>query len=217
MSRQIVSGSPAAKILIVCVELCTLHIQPSTEREALFGASFFGDGASACIVGTVGAGHNGVFQLGKEHSVLLQDSAGEMVWEVGNHGFDLYLSPNIPKMIGKFIPEQVAHLITEDQKPQLWAIHPGGKGIIDTLEDMFGLTDEQTGPSRSVLRNYGNMSSATILFVLHEMRQQLKQRESGPVHGVSIAFGPGLTCEMIQITYLPSMTIQHQPLGKAYV
>ncbi|MEI7024124.1 type III polyketide synthase [Paenibacillus sp. y28] len=222
LSRQIVSGSPAAKVLIVCVELCTLHIQPSSDREALFGASFFGDGASACIVGSAdqkhtSPQHHGILQLGREHSVLLPDSAGEMMWEVGNYGFDLYLSTKIPGLIGKYIPEQVMQLASENElKSGLWAIHPGGKGIIDTLEQMFELKEEQTRPSRTVLRKYGNMSSATILFVLHELRQQLQHNGSGPCSGVSLAFGPGLTCEMIQITYHPSVSFQEQTFESAH-
>lgn len=202
LSRQIVASNPTAKLLIVCVELCTLHIQPSADREALFGASFFGDGASACLVGVPSEQHNRVFQLGSDHSILLQDCADEMKWDVGNHGFDLYLSPNIPRLIGTWIPEQVEHLLQGGPKPELWAIHPGGKGIIDTLEEVFSLTAEDTQASRTVLRNYGNMSSATILFVLQETRKQLDVRGAGPTSGISLAFGPGLTCEMIQITYL---------------
>lgn len=217
LSRQIVSGNPSAKVLIVCVELCTIHIQPSSRREALFGASFFGDGASACIVGSAGANHNGIFQLGTEHSALLPDCAAEMVWELGNYGFDLYLSPIIPKLIGKYVPEQVKLLIRGDPNPLLWAIHPGGKGIIDTLEETFGLTDEQTGPSRHVLRNFGNMSSATILFVLDEMRQSLKKRGKAPTDGVAVAFGPGLTCEMIRICYIPSVAAQEPLLVDMHV
>lgn len=218
LSREIVASHPYAKVLIVCVELCTLHIQPSVERKALFGASFFGDGASACIVGAGGSVPHGVFRLGKGHSVLLPDSAEEMVWEVGNSGFDLYLSPDIPRLIGRFIPEQVESLLSgsPNHKPELWAIHPGGKGILDTLEDTFGLTEEQTGPSRSVLRKYGNMSSATLLFVLHEMRQELTASGSGPLNGVTLAFGPGLTCEMTLFTYVPALHAQMQPLNEVH-
>jgi predicted naringenin-chalcone synthase len=221
LSRQIVASSPSAKVLVVCVELCTLHIQPSSRREALFGASFFGDGASACVVGSAGIGHQSrcrsIFQLGNVHSVLLPDSAEEMVWKVGNYGFDLYLSTNIPKLIGQFIPEQMERLIDGGPKPELWAIHPGGKGIIDTLEEMYELTEDQTRPSRTVLRNYGNMSSATLLFVLHEMRRELESRSHGPTTGVALAFGPGLTFEMIRIGYLPSAIGQVQPADEVHV
>lgn len=213
LSRQIVSGDPSAKVLIVSVELCTLHIQPSSQREALFAAAFFGDGASACIVGCPRPGQTHIFQLGQEHSILLPDSADEMVWELGDYGFDLYLSPSIPKLIGKLIPAEVERLLNGDTKPELWAIHPGGRGIVDSLQDVFSLTDEQTRPSRMVLRDYGNVSSATILFVMNEMKQELKGRGSGLAEGIALAFGPGLTSEMIKFTYLPSVIRQEQLTG----
>ncbi|MGO4373345.1 type III polyketide synthase, partial [Paenibacillus sp. MCAF20] len=120
LSKHIIESDAKAKVLLVCVELCTLHIQPSSEREALFGASFFGDGASACVIGSLEEKlqyARGVFRLGTDRSVLLSDCADEMVWEVGNFGFDLYLSPNIPKLIGATIPEQIGHLIGEHKLP----------------------------------------------------------------------------------------------------
>lgn len=217
LAKQIVSGIPSAKVLIVCVELCTLHFQPAGDRESLFGASFFGDGASACIVGCPGADHKGIFRLGREYSVLLPESAEEMVWEVGNYGFDLYLSPNIPRLIGRWIPAEVRRMLSGENRPELWAVHPGGRGIIDSLQEVFGLTDEQVDPSRTVLRRYGNLSSATILLVLDEMRRRLQDRRSGPASGIAIAFGPGLTAEMAQITYWPSVVRQEQLIGDTRV
>ncbi|GGG13516.1 chalcone synthase [Paenibacillus abyssi] len=213
LSRHLVLGNPSAKVLIVCVELCTLHMQPGGGRKALFAAALFGDGASACVVGRAGSSHNGIFKLGTDHSVLLPDSSDEMVWEVGDHGFDLYLSPNIPKLIGRFIPAEVERLIDGDDKPELWAIHPGGKGIVDILQDMFGLTDEQSRSSRCVLRNYGNMSSATILFVLNEMRRELKELGTEAANGIALAFGPGLTAELLKFTYLAPVKIPEPLLG----
>ncbi|MGG1597922.1 type III polyketide synthase [Paenibacillus naphthalenovorans] len=215
LSRQIVSGTPSAKVLIVCVELCTLHFQPSGDKEALFAASFFGDGASACIVGCAGAGHKGIFQLGGDYSVLMPESADEMVWEVGNYGFHLYLSPNIPRLIGRWLPAVSGHLAAGENRPELWAIHPGGRGIIDAVQDVYGLTDEQVDSSRDVLRRYGNLSSATMLFVLDDMRRRLQDRRSGPASGMAVAFGPGLTAEMARITYLPSVVGQEQLIGDA--
>jgi predicted naringenin-chalcone synthase len=205
LARQIVSGYPVAKVLVVCVELCTLHIQPSSKREDLFAASFFGDGASACVVGAAEERHTNLLQLGEDCSILLSDSADEMVWEVGNQGFELYLSPSIPKLLGRWVPVEIKRLLHDGIKPELWAIHPGGRGIIDTLQDIFELTDEQTRPSRTVLRQFGNLSSATILFVLNMIVRDLSSSDSGPVSGISLAFGPGLTVEMIRISYLPSV------------
>ncbi len=217
LAKELTANNPMAKVLIVSVELCTLHIQPSSTREALFGASFFGDGASACIVGcTTSPDHVGIYQLGDDHSILLSGCAEEMVWEVGNYGFDLFLSTNIPKLISRFVPEQVERLI-RGSKPELWAIHPGGKGIIDALAEVYELTEKQTKPSRSVLRNYGNMSSATILFVLDAMRQELESCKKEETSGIALAFGPGLTCEMIQINYLPSAKLQASLLDQSYV
>lgn len=215
LSRQIISGAKGANVLIVCVELCTLHIQPSGDRESLFAASFFGDGASACVVGAAGTKHKGIYMLGKEHSVLLPDCADEMVWEVGNNGFDLYLSPHIPKLIGELIPAEVVRLFG-NYRPELWAIHPGGRGIVESLQTKFELTDEQAAPSLGVLRDYGNVSSATILFVLKAMRRQLKEAGSGQASGIALAFGPGLTAEMIQIDYVPAAAQHKQIAGGAY-
>lgn len=215
LARQIVSSTKDANVLIVCVELCTLHIQPSGDRESLFAASFFGDGASACVVGAAGPKHRAIFQLGKEHSVLLPDCTDEMVWELGNYGFDLYLSPQIPRLIGELIPAEVERLCG-DYKPALWAIHPGGRGIVDSLQTRFELTDEQVAPSLGVLRDYGNVSSATILFVLEAIRNQLRENGSERAGGIALAFGPGLTAEMIEIAYVPSVAQQKQIAGGAY-
>ncbi|WP_371825358.1 type III polyketide synthase [Paenibacillus soyae] len=206
LAKGLVAGQGQAQVLIVCVELCTLHIQPSSGREALYGASFFGDGASACVVGAAsgtGRERDG-FLLGDERTVLLEGSAGEMVWEVGNHGFDLYLSTAIPRLIGDHVPAEVERLLDGAPKPELWAIHPGGRGIVDELQELFGLSDEQTSASRSILRNYGNMSSATLLFVMAEMKRKLAEEGSAFKEGVALAFGPGVTAEMIRIAYSPA-------------
>lgn len=203
LAKQIAQGSSNANILIVCVELCTLHLQSSDSREALFGASFFGDGASACVIGT---NEGGIFRLGKVQSSLLPDSSDEMVWEIGNYGFDLYLSPNIPKLLGQYLAPEIQLLYQNGVLPSLWAIHPGGRGIVDAVQQQLQLSDEQVGVSRSVLRDIGNVSSATILFVLQGIHREHQQRLSAE-DGIAIAFGPGLTAELIQFIHLPSLLV----------
>lgn len=89
------------------------------------------------------------------------------------------------------------------------------RGIIDAVQDVYGLTDEQVDSSRAVLRRYGNLSSATMLFVLDDMRRRLQDRRSGLASGMAVAFGPGLTAEMTRITYLPSVVGQEQLIGDA--
>ncbi|WP_256253048.1 type III polyketide synthase [Paenibacillus sp. UNC496MF] len=213
MARDIVAGRPDAVALIVSIELCTIHMQSSPEREALFGASFFGDGASSCIVGTAGQANGPVFTLGEARSGLMPDTADEMIWEVGNHGYDLFLSPRISQLIGETIPEHLAPLMQNDGPfPGIWAIHPGGKGIIDALEEVLGLSTDHTRFSRDVLRDYGNMSSATILFVLDATREAFIREGAVRTEGFCLAFGPGLSCEIVPIAFLPA-TEGVMPIG----
>ncbi|MFB4327789.1 type III polyketide synthase [Paenibacillus sp. CR_12] len=202
MARDVVSGAPGSQVLVVCVELCTLHFQPVREREALFAASFFGDGASSCVIGQPEAEHRHYVELGTGYSVLLPDSTEDMTWEVGNTGFDLFLSPRIPKLLGTHLEEELRVLLGGDKLPELWAIHPGGRGIVDSVQEVMRLTDEQTHYSREILRTAGNLSSVTIMFVLNSMRQKMKERNEASTEGVAMAFGPGLTAELMRFTYV---------------
>lgn len=204
MARDVVQGDPGANVLIVCVELCTLHFQPVKEREALFAASFFGDGASACVIGCPESCHQHVLELGYGYSVLLPDSTEDMTWEVGDIGFDLYLSPRIPKLLASHLEEELRLLLHEDQLPELWAIHPGGRGIVDAVQDVMRLSDEQTRYSREILRTAGNLSSVTIMFVLNAMRMDMKSRHEASTEGIAMAFGPGLTAELMRFSYVPA-------------
>src|SRR6185503_19793420 len=85
----------------------------------------------------------------------------------------------------------------------LWAIHPGGRALLDAVRTAFGLTPEQIAPARRVLARYGNMSSASIMFVFEELLRNTPQNESRP--GAAIAFGPGLTLKAMEFTYAPSV------------
>ena len=195
MARDVVQGAPSSQVLIVCVELCTLHFQPVQDREALFAASFFGDAASASIVGMPEIGHRDYLSLGTGYSVLLPDSTADMTWKVADYGYDLYLSPRIPKLLGVHLEEELGLLLNNEAPPELWAIHPGGRGIVDSVQEVMHLRPEQTKYSRDILRDYGNLSSNTILFVLQAMREDMKMREELSTKGVAMAFGPGLTAE----------------------
>jgi len=203
MAEEIVRNDDHARILVVAVELCSLHIQPSFEREHLFTASFFGDGASACVVGKAGEEIRQGFILHKAQASFLPNSSDKMSWTVGNYGFRLKLSPDIPRLIASEVPEAFRSFWGSEGMPELWAIHPGGRGIIDSLASSFRLTESQTEPSRAILRRYGNMSSATILFVFLFLRDELRRTRSGEKTGSALAFGPGMTAEMIRFSYRP--------------
>ncbi|WP_426446318.1 type III polyketide synthase [Paenibacillus sp. S-38] len=204
LSGQLAAADPAARILVVSVELCSLHIQPGLTREDLFAASFFGDGAASCVIGRPNRRHAGVFRLDGDRSVLFAGTTEAMTWDVGNHGFDLYLSQEIPRLLGGNLPPELELFLGGGERPAFWAIHPGGRGIVDTLQEMLDLTDAETAYSRGILRDCGNLSSATIFFVLRTMREDLQSRGSGPAAGTAMAFGPGLTAELVRLTYLPA-------------
>ncbi|MFC5527916.1 type III polyketide synthase [Cohnella yongneupensis] len=200
-ARRIVLSDPSARVLVVTIELCSIHIQPSFEKEHLFTAAFFGDGASSCVVGMTDSPQKGGFTMVESEAILFPGSADKMKWTIGNYGFRLQLSPQIPQLIAEFVPSAFKSFWGKDASPELWAIHPGGRAIIDTLETAFSLTGLQTEASRSVLRDYGNMSSATILFVLEELRKQQVRTKNDAATGIALAFGPGVTAEFMRFTY----------------
>jgi predicted naringenin-chalcone synthase len=126
-----------------------------------------------------------------------------MVWRIGDHGYTLRLSRETPAQLAEIAPDALRQLFNQ-QPPDLafWAIHPGGRAILDRMEELFGLSPEQIAPSREVLRHYGNMSSPTILFVLQAYRRRLQQFPANRrLDGVMMAFGPGLVTELAHLVY----------------
>jgi predicted naringenin-chalcone synthase len=197
-AHQIVQGDPSARVLVVSVELCSIHVQPGIQRENLISASLFADGSSACVVGLPQADQHNFFVLEDLRTEVKADTEEEMVWQIGNFGFELKLSPRIPKHLGEVAPQILGDLFPEDG-PDFCAIHPGGPAILDELESILALDPGMIEASRRVLSNYGNISSATILFVLDELRRTMQT----PQTGVAMAFGPGLTVEMVRMSYHP--------------
>jgi len=220
-ASQIVRSQPTARVLVVSVELSSLHSQPTTNRENLIAASLFADGASACVVGQPQLEQENIFLLDDFHSEIKPDTSDQMIWQIGDHGFTLRLSPRIPQHLAEVAPAALRRLFGEDE-PDFWAIHPGGPAIVDRLVDVFGLAPTDVAASRAILRNYGNLSSATIFFVLDELRCTLGQKcqASASQTGVAMAFGPGLVVEMARLTYIPmqaqsrqrSMKLQRAPV-----
>jgi predicted naringenin-chalcone synthase len=210
LAAQIVAGQPEARVLVVCVELCSIHIQPGTARENLISASLFADGASACLVGAVPADRGDFFEIDDFHSSVKPETTGEMVWEIGNHGFILHLSPKIPDHLAEVAPVALRSLRGNQEPPHFWAIHPGGRAIVERLADIFQLEAEDIKTSLSILRRFGNLSSATIFFVLAEMQQNLRHTtQQARVSGVAMAFGPGLVIEMAALSYVPPTPIKN--------
>jgi len=199
MAAQFCEANPDAVVLVMCLELCSLHIQLKAKEDYLLANSLFADGAGAAIVSArEPAPGRSAFRIGDFHSALVTSGEQDMAWRIGDHGFDIALSSYVPKIIGanvrEFIEPALAGSGVALGDVETWAVHPGGKAIIDQVQGSLGLRPEQVRASRDVLRDYGNMSSATVLFVLRDI---LRDRPPGTAERVcAMAFGPGLTVEM---------------------
>lgn len=205
-ANAIVRADSSALVLVVSVELCSLHTQPTPQRDHLISNSIFADGASACLVGTADRDKidytGDYFSLDCFHTSMKPDTEEEMAWRIGNFGFDLRLSPRVPEHLAEAAPAALAALFDRMQ-PDFWAIHPGGRSIVDRLAEIFALGENEVAASRQVLAEIGNVSSATILFVMRALRERLRA-VNRPQTGVAMAFGPGLVLEMARLTYVPS-------------
>jgi predicted naringenin-chalcone synthase len=206
VAAEIVRGQPEARVLVVSVELCSLHSQPSDDYDLLVGASIFSDGASAALVGCPAPGDSNYFRLEDFYTAIQPDTQQEMAWNIRDHGFALRLSPRVPEHLGVAAPAAL-QTVFGGKRPRFWAIHPGGRAIVDKLAEIFQLPEEALLSTREVLRQYGNMSSATILFVLDHLRRQMAVAgcAAGAQSGVAMAFGPGLVVEMSRLTYVPPL------------
>lgn len=197
MAAQFSEANAEAVVLVVCLELCTLHMQINDEPDNILANSLFADGAAAALVSarTPEPGRS-AYRLDGFASALLPSGEGDMAWEIGNEGFNIVLSSYVPEVIGTNIEALLGKVLAQHETPlrgvEEWAVHPGGRSILDKVESSLGLSPEALESSRAVLRDYGNMSSATVLFVLKEL---LDAAETETATTCAMAFGPGLTVE----------------------
>ncbi|UKK82917.1 type III polyketide synthase [Sphingopyxis sp. BSN-002] len=192
-ARHIVRSQPDAVVLVVSVELSTLHLQLEDKPEPLLAMLQFSDGAAAGIVSADPAG----LELGDGISLALDDSADLIRWDIGDTGFAMHLSGEVPGRLREALsaPAVRGQLFDGAGPPGLLAIHAGGRSVLDAVEHALAVPAEALADSRSVLERFGNMSSATILFVLAEMMARGAEGQ-----GIAIAFGPGLAAEAIRFS-----------------
>lgn len=207
MADQFCQARPDAVVLVVCLELCSLHLQFREEADSLLANSLFADGAAAVLVSArKPAANRPSLALESFTSALAPEGADDMAWEVGNHGFDIRLSTYVPKIIEANINGILNSVLKNSpwsiDEIGTWAVHPGGRSILDRIESALELAPEQLEDSREVLRNHGNMSSVTVLFVLNRILNRPGLDETHPV--CAMAFGPGLTIETALIEYRPA-------------
>jgi len=198
LAKAICESDPNAVVLVVAVELCTLHAQLKKDTDSLLAGALFADGGAAAIISakSPGAGKP-VLQLHHCESTLIPDSESEMAWAIGDNGFEMTLTQYVPKIIEANIAEIVLPILKGRSLTvsgvDYWAVHPGGKAILDRIESCLGL-NSHLDDSRWVLSQYGNMSSVTVLFVLKRIMAKPMTKADESI--VAMAFGPGLTVEV---------------------
>ncbi|MBW9095721.1 type III polyketide synthase [Microbacterium jejuense] len=199
VASALAATRPAAVVLVVCLELCSLHLRRSSDPQQIVAASVFADGAAAAVVTSDAAtGRAGGFDLDRFGSTLTSEGETDMVWTIGDHGFEMVLSAEVPRIIGREIRGAVGRFLGDDAPPEVWAVHPGGRSVLDRVESGLELPPEALAASRTVLREYGNMSSATILFILEALLRDESVDDGARIAG--LAFGPGLTVESAMLT-----------------
>nr|WP_259393053.1 3-oxoacyl-[acyl-carrier-protein] synthase III C-terminal domain-containing protein [Microbacterium halimionae] len=125
-----------------------------------------------------------------------------MVWTIGDEGFDMTLTAEVPRIVGREVRDAVTRFLADEPRNVSWAVHPGGRSVLDRVEHGLELPPDALATSRAVLRDYGNMSSATILFILQEIMQSDALPDGAPL--AALAFGPGLTVESAMLTMIRS-------------
>lgn len=211
-ATTICEADPNAVVLVVSAELCSIHVRVSDDPDTILGSSLFGDGAAAALITGRGPGPGRALQLDHFETVLTPVGEEAMAWNIGDNGFEMVLGTYVPKIIDAHIVDALAPLLAHDgtlaerayNEIEHWAIHPGGRSILDRVEKRLRLRSDQLTPSRSVLRDYGNMSSATVMFVLKEIMDDPNASAGERICGM--AFGPGLTVESALFTTLGEAT-----------
>jgi len=189
LSRHIVRSEPFSKVAILNLELCTIHLQETHRLEQMLPFLIFADGCSASLVSAMPMG----IELQDFTSTIMPDSADQITWRIGELGFDMVLMGKVPSTIVKGVPGTLSSILGGQRPEDIkhWAVHPGGRAILDAVQNSVGLPKEMLRQSRDVLRRFGNMSSATVMFVLKEMLD----RGTKAGRGCAVAFGPGITVE----------------------
>ncbi len=190
IARHIVRSEPSTKVLVVNLELCTLHLQETQDLEQVLSFLVFGDGCAASLVSADPVG----FAIDSARALPIAGTRDLITWRVGELGFDMLLSGKVPGEIGKALEINGSTAIGgQTNEIDLWAVHPGGRSILDAVEQALKLAPQALAASRDVLARFGNMSSATVMFVLQAL---LKEAQSGQ-RGCAMSFGPGLTAETL--------------------
>ena len=189
LAHHIVRSEPHAKVLVINLELSCLHLQEQWVIEKMLSFLLFGDGCGACLVSAEPTG----LALDRFSATVIPRTADLITWHIRDQGFDMHLSGQVPGRIRRWLKEHGATLLGNRAVDDIgmWAVHAGGRSILDAVQHGLALAPDALRFSRDVLRDFGNMSSATLVFVLDRiLRAPARSGE-----GIAMAFGPGLTVE----------------------
>jgi alpha-pyrone synthase len=202
-AHQICCSEANALVLVVCVELCSIHFQNEFDDDYLMSNQIFGDGAAAVLVGTNPKQLHEKYRsvkLQSFHSLVIHEGRNEMAWQLSEQGFRMNLTSYVSPLINKYMLMLMEDLHLDPAKVKHWAVHPGGRKILDDLCKTMDINPLELRYAYDTLLNYGNMSSPTILFVLENLLQNAPL-EPGD-HILAAAFGPGLNIETATLQYV---------------
>jgi predicted naringenin-chalcone synthase len=190
LARHIVRSEPGARVLAMNLELCTLHLHETTDLEEILSFLLFGDGCAAALI----SADPGGVRMDSFKAALLPDTAELIRWNIREQGFDMVLSGGVPGAIRSGLTQARSTFLNDEAPIDLWAVHPGGRTVLDAVEGALELPPAALAVSRGVLNDFGNMSSGTVMFVLDRL-----MRDTAPgTSGCAMAFGPGLVAETMR-------------------
>jgi len=212
-ANAIVRSEPDAKVLVVCIELCTIHFQKKTETDYLLSNALFADGSAAVLVESRPRPEQS-FRLRSFYCDLLPEGKDAMAWHISDFGFEMTLTAEVPNHIQRGIGQLMKRLLAQCDLSLAdigqYALHPGGRRILEVIEEQLGITAKDDQYAYDVLRQFGNMSSATVLFVLKavwdDLRSGAAEFDPDRPNILSCAFGPGLTLEAMVLEALVKQT-----------
>jgi alpha-pyrone synthase len=185
-ARHIVRSQPGDSVLVINLEICTLHLQESQDLAEVLSFLVFGDGCAASLI----SGQPKGLALTGFRAIQLENTKDLITWHIGDQGFNMVLSGQVPSAVAQALTANKQSLLCSGDI-SLWAVHPGGRSVLDAVQESLSLPPTALAASREVLRRFGNMSSATVMFVLESMLQTARAGE----RGCAMSFGPGLTAE----------------------
>ena len=192
-ARAFAAEDPSNIVLLVCMEICSIHYHVGSElRDQAIANALFADGAASVIISQSNSGP----LLDCFSSQLFPDTSELMTWRIGDNGFEMRLSPRVPIVLKRAVSSWIGHWLEKSdltiEDIGSWAIHPGGRDIVEGIRQGLDLSHDQMVPSLEVLTNQGNMSSSTVLWIIKRL---IDDGFNGSM--VAMAFGPGLVGESV--------------------